>query len=90
MITTVHFDRPLHQLHPSEAEPWKAWLIQHDIDAQQLVCPSTMKYDDRKHTLTVDTCHYDRNGLTRETKRIQLTGPVLPFPAGYQTTNGKG
>ena len=86
MITMVHFDRPLRQLHPSERGGWVGWLYSQGISPLKLVCPSEMLYDDNKNLLTVEVCGYDKQGFYRETQKLTPTGSVLPFPAGYQTT----
>jgi hypothetical protein len=43
-VQTMHFDRPLRQLDESDAEAWRAWLTQHQLNGVSIACASVLVY----------------------------------------------
>jgi hypothetical protein len=43
---TVHFDRELRHLGSEDAQAWRLWLIEHQLDALTIACPSDLRYDE--------------------------------------------
>jgi hypothetical protein len=68
---TVLFDRELRHLDPEDAEAWRAWLTQHQLDRMSIACPSQL--------VTRDPL-----GALRSKKTVYFSGPVVPFPGGYR------
>jgi hypothetical protein len=84
---TVLFDRELRHLDPEDAEAWRAWLTQHQLDRMSIACPSQLVYKQPKSgkpTLTVELVTRDPLGALRSKKTVYFSGPVVPFPGGYR------
>jgi hypothetical protein len=86
--SVVKFDRELGQLHPDEAEAWRAWLVQHQLDHLSIACPSKLIYHAptkrRPATVTVELLTRDNAGSFRVKKTVTFSGPLVPFPRGFK------
>jgi hypothetical protein len=86
--TIVRFDRELRRLDPEDAEAWRAWLIQHQLNGLDIACPSQLIYREatkrKLATLQIELLTRDKLGSFRSTKTITFSGPLMPFPSGYR------
>jgi hypothetical protein len=87
---TVHFDRELRHLESEDAQAWRLWLVEHQLDHMSLACPSVLVYREPSRTklatLTVELLTRDPRGALRSKKTINFSGSLLPFPSGYRVT----
>jgi hypothetical protein len=87
---TVVFDKPLRELDPDDAEAWRLWLVEHQLDALTIACPSRLVCQqptgDKPASVTVELLTRDPRGALRSKKTINFSGSLLPFPPGYRIT----
>jgi hypothetical protein len=86
MTTTIHLDRPLIGLDPSDEDDWRDWFTHHGITNYRLIfLPSQLVWNPRTKTLKVQIQFYDGSHMPyTEFQRIKIPGGLLPFPGGYR------
>jgi hypothetical protein len=86
--TVVHFDKELRHLDPADAEAWRLWLVEQQLDHVSIACPSELIYREptarKMASVTVELLTRDPRGALRGKKKIYFSASVLPFPPGYR------
>ena len=90
MTHIVHFDRPLRHLHPSQALQWQLWLTKLGLESLQIRCPSELKWNEGKLSLTVERLVDEPGGRTPRKDVLRFDESVLPFPEGYEVVKRRG
>ena len=84
----VHFDKELRHLDPRNAEAWRAWLAQHQLNSMDIACPSVLTYWEptrrKLASVTVELLTKDNAGAFRSKKTITFSYSLLPFPGAYR------